>query len=77
MLNRLSLSALSKARKLWVAAFSTTDLAAVAPEVSDGSLASARCRFRSYESRPAFGPTQPRGKCTTTMRRAALATYKD
>jgi len=39
----------SKARMPWVAALSTTDWAAVAPEVNDGSFASARCRCRSWD----------------------------
>lgn len=40
-----SLYRATKTRMSWVAAFSTTDWAAVALEVNNGLFASARCRF--------------------------------
>ena len=62
---------------LGVAAFSTTDWAAVAPGVNNGLFVPARCRYRSRRSSRRLGLFKPRGKCITTARRAALATYKD
>ena len=59
---------------LGVAAFSTTDWAAVAPEVNNGLFASARCRCRARRSSRRLGPFKPRGKCITTACRGALAT---
>jgi hypothetical protein len=64
------LNVIPRLGSLGVAAVSTTDKAAVAPGVSNGLFAPARCRLDRR-----VDPFKPRGKCITTTYREALATY--